>query len=1026
MIKEALIAYFGLKGNQKDIFEDENIIVTAPAGSGKTRCLAARYVYLVLEKGLPVDSVLCVTYTKKAAAEMKERIRKAFLDIYYAPEGSGIRKELENRGLELKEKALNDILALDGAPISTFHSFANDVIASMPVDFECGPDAEFLEGEAFEYFFGLFLDGELNRIAEKRGAVFGKVMKLIDGGLELVKIKQAVSSIISGWHEKGYGRGLGAFYAETRLRYMENIVFEKRMGFSCRGEFVEAFKGQLRALAGKYSGRDFTPKAQAAVDDFTGFFNRNDRGFGLEEIRELLAPNLTSDMRLRRSGKGEKQENAEEFNREVLMPLFEEGAWEEEECLFEIAEEINESMLEELSGKSILTYSRILELLEEKLRSDPSVRTRLHERFKAFLVDEFQDSNEQQRSIIFNMAKEDDESGTLMPGKLFIVGDPKQSIYFFRNSDVSVFNRTVDDFKRKGFRSVGLDMNFRSGNGIIGYVNKSFRPFLTASGEDPYEVDYGPDMKAGNAERKGTVYFEETEDKDIAPVIDAVKHALHDGYAFKDIALLFCARSGDYGEVKKALRAENIPLRDEDALKISDFSPLFSVIQYIKALANPYDDMWFLEFLKSDLFFIDDITLFKISQCKGNYLYERAEEYFYGYKSNYVGIFETFNHLLGLKNILKPDRVVELIISENRYADYLGMFEDAEILASGLEEIKHRARELFTGNLFNFYDLAFYLESNLSSLEFSIPPSENDNAVRLMTVHKSKGLEFPVVVFSQFNKIFPERRREAACEFYYDPEGIACKALKNGFYEKIKDNYRHKERLEKKRLLYVALTRAEERLYLLSPKGKFEAVDLFSVPESRFERMSRPPAAIPERRKAEKVAVEPSAKAEVMSVSSFLDKICGRTSGKDITAYAAKKGTLLHRLLASENKGIETILATERSEDVIRDAMRVYEKFLSSGLCRTLNDGSSNILRECDAAGYFIHEGKKYFLYGRIDAVIFKDDGIHIVDYKTRISADLLERDRKQLEIYGSILSAEGKKVFCHLIDLTALEETVF
>ena len=353
---------FKLSDQQKEAIDiTKNIAVSAGAGSGKTRVLTNRYLKL-LESGINIEEIVAITFTEKAALEMKERIRGA------------INEKLENSSSQDKKKWHQSLDKLSRANISTIHSFCAKVIkenaASLGIDFK------------FEI---------INEIDK--------------------------NDVLSEAMEKSFEQIVSCGKYDEIVNKLTNAFDEKYLN--------DSFKKELAVIRDR-----IFEKGRKLEDDY-------------EELQNEELANLVLNILLGR----------EEIYKEYKLK------------------------------NDALDYTD-LEMLCNKVLEDKRVRDRYKERYTRFLVDEFQDTNEIQKSIIYSFVA--DESGKLLPTKLFVVGDSKQSIYGFRGTDYTIYKKVAKDIGEEGQKS--LSTCYRSKPEIIYGINEIFSRII-----DQYENLEVPD-----------------------------------------------------------------------------------------------------------------------------------------------------------------------------------------------------------------------------------------------------------------------------------------------------------------------------------------------------------------------------------------------------------------------------------------------------------------------------------------------------------------------------------------------------
>lgn len=449
-----------------------------------------------------------------------------------------------------------------------------------------------------------------------------------------------------------------------------------------------------------------------------------------------------------------------------------------------------------LRSERLLTFDDLEQDTDRILREFPAARENLQKNFRAILVDEFQDTSPTQWEILKALVGNDEK-------KLFVVGDPKQSIYRFRQADVGLFLSLADSIRAQGGSCLDLRTCFRSTPALVDEINTAAETLFAGSslaqlamvpGKDPseaapiavhfYEGDSAPQASA----------FEQS-------VVAQAVHALYTaGTPASEIALLF--RNSDRMEVfATALSGLGVPVACEP------IAPLFSLYEaqdlraFLKATANPLEDFWVAAFLRSSFVNLSAGELVKLTQSKGASLFEK------------------------LMHSGKVDWWVSLVDrGECRTAELL----NALFQGSGIWP--HRSGALYSvlGGL-SEAPLVVDAVARLDAWEHegvvvSAPLLAHDEkGVRLMTVHGAKGLEFSQVFLVDTLRRTPTRlpwfviERAAGLGIRHRADG---EILGNAVYDKLTESHRSQEAEEANRILYVALTRAKDCVHVLLPQNE--------------------------------------------------------------------------------------------------------------------------------------------------------------------------------------------------------------
>jgi ATP-dependent exoDNAse (exonuclease V) beta subunit len=574
--------------------------------------------------------------------------------------------------------------------------------------------------------------------------------------------------------------------------------------------------------------------------------------------------------------------------------------------------------------------------------------------------------------------------------------------------------------------------NYRSEEELIDYYNTTLSKILNGKSGKLYDIEYGRPLncKKNEPTENGEVGYIDTDNiyESTARLILHLKY--EEGCNFKDITVLLKNYRSEIDNYTNLFAIYNIPFLSSGEDTIGDYIELDSIIKYLGALSNPYDDIKLISLFKTPFFYIDDVTLYDISKVEKNNYFEKSEEYFKDHKK-FNSKFSIFRTLLQEVNIKSNEDIIKSIIKRNNYDYYLSLRENKKILMSGVNKIIKIARELTIQNLFTFYELSNYLNSNSDIIPINNDIANDEDVVRIITVHKSKGLEFPIVIYPQMDKGTKNRNRSV---FYMEENGIIFKFIKKTKYlDSIKTLINDKEEKEYYRLLYVAFTRAKEKLFLLSKDNKNKEIkDIvkegyeWNVSLSEIENIEitkEKTTLLP----IKKISIIPS---EIgMSVSNFLENICFQGDGKkekkkEVRSELAVIGTIVHNILENDDFEFEKVNFNDLPESVYEKVKNIIEKYKNSSIFNEISSSNGNDFREVEVAGIYNYNGVNYMLHGRIDRLIINKNGnATLIDYKTSISGSGFERDKMQLKIYKKILSNRFKIIDAFLLDLENLRK---
>ena len=739
------------------------VFVSAGAGTGKTTVLVERFVRAVCDRGLPMDSVLAITYTERAAGELRGRIRKRL-------------GELDRHDLARE---------LDGAWISTIHGFCHRLLKAHP--FEAGVDPNFrvldenqarvLAGEAFEAALEEFCapdDSERTRLLATYGA-------------------RGLRRMLTGVYETLRSAGRQLVLEVSERPGLEARIEELREAARCLVEDDAAAEPSRESAARALELLEDPPSAERLLD-LSG-----------------LAP---------RGGKRERASSYEEARRAVEQAALDEVAARDRGLLEDLLRRFADAYAAAKAAESALDFEDLQLTARDLLRDNPAIRERESWRFRSVLVDEFQDTNRLQCELIDLLATED----------LFFVGDEFQSIYRFRHADVEVFRE-----RREASGGVlALTENYRSRPEVLQVINHlfssdfgdSFQP-LSAAGrfEDPA---FGPAVELlvtdKSTYKDARTHWRAAEAKHVAA---RVKELVDTGEATPgEIVLLFAAGT-DARLYEQALRELGLPTFRATGRDYYHQQQVVDLLGYLRLLHNRYDDEALVAVLASPFVGVSNDALLRLRRSaerrplfvglerslpKG--LSEPDRNLFRAFRQRY-------ERLAGLAPRLSLERLCERILTEHDYDLAVLAQWDGRRRYANLRKLARLARsyeELRGPDVEGFVRFVRELGSVGASELEAVAEEEGTDVIRLLTIHGAKGLEFKVVVVADAGRHGASRDAD---EILCLPDGrlgfrvadpATGKRRPTSDYEEVKEVEQEAEEAERRRLYYVAMTRAIDRL----------------------------------------------------------------------------------------------------------------------------------------------------------------------------------------------------------------------
>lgn len=793
--------------------KNKNIIVSAGAGSGKTTVLKSR-VLRILKSGVNINNLIILTFTNNAAAEMKERIRKIIS---------------ENPGLEEQAELL------DSAYITTFDSFAQSLVKKYNYLLNISKDFSIVDESIINLEIDRLIDEIFEELYEKEDTSF---LKLI-GDFEIKNdnrtremIKKYYASLGNILDKKTFlNNYLDEHYSDSYIEEMFS-KFEDYI-FGIRDDLVSTLE-ELKDETLKDKANDVNTKFYEAVLGATSF----DDLFIIKELRLADARKDTYTdygVTLKNECKEYKDKIVSYLTEDKrTLTIHYKNTFDYVKAIIDILKTLDEKVEEFKTTHNVYEFSDIAFKAIELVRDNESVRNEIRDNTYEIMIDEYQDTNDIQEEFI----------SYIQNNNVYMVGDVKQSIYRFRNANPYIFKKKYDDYSKNinGIK-VDLNMNFRSRNEVINNINLIFDNIMY---DDVGGADYKNqhEMVAGNkaySDHNDNESYDleileykieekkylasETEAFIIASDIEKrinskekVTYIENDEMKSREITYKdFCIlvdKSRNFELLKKVLEYKNIPTTIYKDIKLNDEDEIFILKNLInliiKVKENKLDMNFkhsFISIARSFVFKIDDDEIYKIFV---NNSFEDTDLY--------KIILEITKYIDSLSN----KELLHLIIDKFDIINKLNIVGDVNERLTKLEYFSNNVASLNDFGM-TIYDLNDYFDSMLSNnkdIKMTINKNSSSNSVTIMTIHGSKGLEYPYVYLpyldSKFTKDPDNSRFKFSVNlgfitpFYQDGVG-------NTFLMELhKINERIEELSERIRLFYVALTRAKEKIIMIS------------------------------------------------------------------------------------------------------------------------------------------------------------------------------------------------------------------
>ena len=853
---------------------NENAVVAAGAGSGKTKVLASRYVYLITEKNYQVEHILALTFTDKAAAEMHRRIYRE-LQKMYAETDDAVQRKRAGAALDSFFKA----------QIMTIDAFCHKIAVTACRRFGISPDFTIDLAESKRLAYNLSLDFFLEHRA--------------DTNLQYLLGDKPITDFINDFFVK---------------------ILNDYVTVSRPIDFSEALQNQLAAAEPLFTG--YRKQAERILGDIAAHLEGNDNyisavkeayvqlpefPFTLQDpqcpvflerlkaicsVKKTLGAKKDEDVKACKALCGELNESSVR-----LQSLYHFYAHKEQiQKIYALCSVLQERFIAEKKRRSILHFGDIAQLAVDALITDPDLRLFYKKQTHRIMIDEFQDNNSLQRDLLFLLAEKEERTDQsipkpdeLVPDKLFFVGDEKQSIYAFRGADVSVFRTLSKDLQQGGSSaSINLQTNYRTEPELLNFFNSVFMRVFYSETNQPltggvpaFEAEFIPILSRDavpNLMPQTDILFidkkrfadqsdadqTDTDTPMLTPIeceaytlaqkiadIHAERYLVYDDAlhatrpcTWSDFAVLLRA-STHQAVYERFFRAFKIPYISVQQKGLFHDAPLNDICALLRLAVYPHDRAVYAQVLRSPFVRLSDrsftkLMLHSLEHASQPFVSSAAEELDAEDRQYFLNACALFERLQGsIKKKSNAELITALwydegyrylLLTEPRYHRYLELYDYLFALAVKADDAGQ--------SLSAFIDtLISYIHAEEQVEDMEIPLEHGGDAVKIMTVHKSKGLEFPIVCIPDCGNAGKLEKKEGMVFLHKDlgpvihlPPETKNDPSANIFFEELRQEANAKHLAETKRLLYVAVTRAKVRLLMSGVQET--GGDIEELPES--------------------------------------------------------------------------------------------------------------------------------------------------------------------------------------------------
>lgn len=837
------------KNQEEAITSKGSVLVSASAGTGKTAVLTERVVNQILS-GIDVENILVMTFSAKAAEEMKTRIARKLDEALET-----IESEENSKSKSIKKRrVISQINALNKASIQTIHSFCCDVIKTHYYKVGIDPKATVCSGADVTVFKKRAIDKVLDPYYEGSGDVFSALYDYLSGSETLedsiISSHKIVSSILDGykWLDNEVEKynidetTIPGFVKEVLLTDFNSayaLLDEARE--SLASSYDEKLKKPLSIIisdmnivktAIDYVKNDNIIGINPFLFKLFGGTIRFPDGYGIEKAKRDAAKELIKPYK-----------DAFYMDRQLhrikeMYPMV--------KLYAQILKEFDEAFQAEKRAENVIDFAD-MEHMAYQILQDSAIADSYKGMFRAIYVDEYQDTSPVQEAIINSISSKDN---------LFCVGDLKQSIYRFRSSDPLLFKHRMTDYSADSNKKViSLSSNFRSSANVLNCANDVFSHITMSSREIVYSS--GDVLVHGRSDKGDDtpVHVEiidcgdyDKEEAEIANICKIIKNRVGKPVYDSKTDTVRPAKYSDFAILsRKVLRyttkmnhifhINKIPFQIEKAGNLFDTAEIELVLTVLRLVSNRNDDVSILTVMHNHMFEFTDDDIMKIravnmeSPLIENIIAASKEE---GELSRKCADFLGFLDLCSDKqHQYSLTKAISYVIDRTNILDLIAIMDNGEHRIENVKMFINFASQYEHTNHGKMYSFLKYVECIRAGSE-TVTEAKNTaaaDAVTITSIHQSKGLEYPIVILAfmgtdfssnfQRKSVIIDRDAGVGFRYYNTADGSKGKTLYRTSVERI---VTAKDKEEEMRLLYVAMTRAKEELYIQGIENRFSSL----------------------------------------------------------------------------------------------------------------------------------------------------------------------------------------------------------
>ena len=994
-----------------------NILVSAGAGSGKTAVLSERVLRKVKD-GVNINEILILTFTKAAANEMAERIRKKLIE-------NKLDKQVE---------------LIDNAYITTFDSFSLAVVNKYSDILNLKKNIRIIDNNSINLFKKEILDEIFNKYYENDNSLFNNLISLfclrddkelkeyilkLNSDLDLkYDKKEYLDNYLNNFYSDIYINKTFKEYEDILINYIEEIKLElNRLSLILDGDIIEQFYLELDKLFDSKEYDDIKNNLDITLP-------RLPKGSG--DLAKEIKDNISSSIKaLKELCIYDKQRLIEDYieTKDYIK------------VLIDIIMELDTKIYDYKIKHNVFEFIDVAKIAINLVKNNNDIRSELTNSFKEIMIDEYQDTSDIQEEFI----------SLISNNNVYMVGDIKQSIYRFRNANPNIFKDKYNSFS-KGINGIKIDLNknFRSRKEVLDNINEIFNSIMDdsyggANYLEEHQLVFGNNsyINEGNTNQnynfsifnyhvdKESDYKKYSKDEIEAFIIaNDIKEKINSKYKIFDKDLnklhdikyndftILVDKSSKFTLYKKIFEYLKIPLTIYKDINISDNDEVYLIKNILKLIECVNNN--------------DFSNTFKYSYVSvaRSYLFRYSDQDIYDtvINSNYSNteIFKIINSLVSEVSYLDLKSLINKIINNFNFYQHMLSVNNIEERITTLEYFINLANNLSSLD-YDYHMFIKYLDDiTLNKLRIDIPISVvSEDSVKIMTIHKSKGLEYPICYYSGISNQFniSDLNEKILFDNTY---GIIVPSYINGYTDTyikrlVRNKYLNDEISEKIRLFYVALTRAKEKMIIVSNLGEENDInELTSFTKNKYRSFLDILNSI--KHKLDNYIIDYSLDS-INLTRNYLNKNITNLDidliDKDLKVDEYNTKDLIEVEDKHFSKTI-TKLITKEEKDNLMFGTKIHEifeltdfksdnnqnkyiiNFLNQPLLKNIKD--ANILKEYE----FYTTNNDQELHGIIDLLLEYKDHIDIIDYKLKNIDD--SEYLNQLNGYKSYIEKKTKK----------------